>query len=119
MTAPIRIQRKRTKGWKAPEGVINCTRPGKYGNPYFPGCGLGFGNVVDGRPVNWPLHTRQHMVDHFREYMRVMAKTEPDRFEEYIAPLRGKTLMCWCKPDDLCHTDVLLELANKPVCEAA
>ena len=25
---PIRIQRKRTKGFKMPEGTISCTRPG-------------------------------------------------------------------------------------------
>jgi hypothetical protein len=33
--------------------------------------------------------------------------------------LRGKDLMCFCALDQPCHADVLLELANKPVCEAA
>jgi hypothetical protein len=31
---PIRIQRKRTKGWKMPENTIDCTRPGPWGNPF-------------------------------------------------------------------------------------
>lgn len=32
--------------------------------------------------------------------------------------LRGKNLACWCNPGAPCHADVLLELANTPVCEA-
>jgi hypothetical protein len=27
--------------------------------------------------------------------------------------LRGKDLACWCKLDEPCHADVLLELANR------
>ena len=30
-----------------------------------------------------------------------------------LPELRGKNLACWCKPGTPCHTDVLLELANK------
>lgn len=31
---PVRIQRKRTKGWKMPENTVSVTRPGKWGNPF-------------------------------------------------------------------------------------
>ena len=31
----------------------------------------------------------------------------------FLEPLRGKNLACWCKPDALCHADVLLRLANE------
>lgn len=31
---PIRIQRKRTKGWKMPPNTVSVTRPGKWGNPF-------------------------------------------------------------------------------------
>lgn len=34
-------------------------------------------------------------------------------FEEFIAPLRGKNLACFCPLDQPCHADVLLELANR------
>ncbi len=27
-----------------------------------------------------------------------------------LGDLEGKTLACWCKPDEPCHGDVLLEL---------
>ncbi len=32
--------------------------------------------------------------------------------------LRGKNLACWCAPGAPCHADVLLEIANRPTCEA-
>lgn len=35
-------------------------------------------------------------------------------FDEWIAPLRGKTLVCWCLPGMPCHADTLLEYANRP-----
>jgi hypothetical protein len=31
-----------------------------------------------------------------------------------IAELRGLDLACWCRPDQACHADTLLELANRP-----
>lgn len=34
---PERIQRRRTKGWRKPEGAVCVTRPGAYGNPYRAG----------------------------------------------------------------------------------
>lgn len=32
-----RIQRKRTKGWRMPEGAVSVCRPGIWGNPFKPG----------------------------------------------------------------------------------
>lgn len=34
-----------------------------------------------------------------------------------VTPLRGKNLACFCKLGEPCHADVLLELANGPICE--
>lgn len=34
MSEPKRIQRKRTKGWRMPEGAFYVGRPSKWGNPY-------------------------------------------------------------------------------------
>ena len=88
---PRRIRRKRTRGWRKPTGVVNVTRPGKWGNPY---------------PV------REHAssaLDAYRGYLaRELADGRLDLDE-----LRGKDLMCWCKPGAPCHGDILLELANR------
>jgi hypothetical protein len=34
-------------------------------------------------------------------------------YARWIAPLRGKNLACFCKLDQPCHADVLLEFANE------
>ncbi|SKE25070.1 Uncharacterised protein [Mycobacteroides abscessus subsp. massiliense] len=36
---PERIQRKRTAGWRMPEGAIYVGRPSQWGNPYVAGPG--------------------------------------------------------------------------------
>ena len=44
---------------------------------------------------------------------RMYILEQPDLLEK-VHTLRGKTLGCWCKnrPDDPCHGDVLVELAE-------
>lgn len=98
---PRRHQRRRTKGYRLPKGVITCTRPGKWGNPfpdaetfrfYFElALNAGFNPEVWSNPAI--------------EKVQWMA--------ENIEQLRGKDLACWCRLDKDCHVDVLLEYANK------
>ncbi len=90
---PSRIQRKRTKGYRMPKDAIYVGRPTRWGNPF----------VVAG--------------EIFREYAMKRMAEDP----EWLAPLRGHDLVCWCPLVDRegrpywkgrCHADVLLELAN-------
>lgn len=83
---PKRIQRHRTKGWRTPEGAICVSRPSRWGNPF-----------TGPRPVS-----------RFREYAKDRLLSEPD----WLEPLRGHDLCCYCRLDCPCHGDVLLELAN-------
>lgn len=125
---PIRLQLSRRKGANLQARsieanglfAVNVARPGKHGNPYYPGCGIGFGGFDENmQPVHWPLRTAADFVRHFREYMRLMRRDEPEKFEALVAPLRGKNCACWCKLDaPYCHADVWIELAN-PKKEAA
>ncbi len=84
---PKRIQRKRTKGWRMPPNAVYVGRPTKWGNPF---------DVAKTGRVPAVL-----------------------RFACEVAPLldlselRGKDLACWCRLDQECHADVLLELANR------
>ncbi len=38
----------------------------------------------------------------------------PDLVRAAREELAGRDLACWCPPDQPCHADVLLELANSP-----
>lgn len=53
-----------------------------------------------------------HAVDLFRTYCAVTERDQPDQFRAWLAPLRGHDLACWCRLDQPCHADVLLDLAN-------
>jgi len=96
---PIRIQRKRTKGWKMPPNTVYVGRPTKWGNPYKIDCAVG-------------IDTRADAVRLFRDMLK-FGNPEDYPLDDVIgAELRGKNLACWCRLDQPCHADVLLELAN-------
>jgi hypothetical protein len=106
---PKRIQRRRAKGWKMPPNTVYVGRPTRWGNPYFPGSGRSRGFFdKDMTPTEYEAHDRRVQVQWFRELM-----AEANMRSDFLAPLRGKNLACWCKLGDPCHADVLLELANK------
>jgi len=87
----VRIQRKRTKGWRMPEGAVYVGRGSRWGNPYKVGTCLipDATSAVIAFAANLPLNMD-------------------------FSELRGKDLACWCPLDQPCHADVLLELANSP-----
>ena len=87
---PVRIQRKRTKGWRMPEGAVYVGRPSKWGNPYK----IGTVFICDAEAATMAF-----------------AANLPMSLD--LSPLRGKDLACFCRLDQPCHADVLLELANK------
>jgi hypothetical protein len=91
---PVRVQRKRTKGWKMPENTISVTRPGKWSNPF---------------PVG--LYGLEGSLQRFSDY--IGHPNSPHGFElEEVAQLKGKNLACWCPLDQKCHADILLKMAN-------
>jgi hypothetical protein len=98
-----------------PPNAMSVTRPGRYGNPYYPGSGVGYGSFAsDGALLLTSPDTPEIQVRWFRLKMEETRKYFPNEFEKYIAPLRGKDLACWCSPDQPCHADVLIEMANEP-----
>lgn len=104
---PKRIQMKRTKGWRKPEGAVYVGRPTKWGNP----CRVGM----------FKDYSASNAVRDFRKWisrdlsMRSFENAfgKPPVVADIKAALRGKDLACWCPLDQPCHADVLLELANK------
>ena len=57
--SPQRIQRKRTKGWKMPEGAVYVGRPTKWGNPFRLRTGYGLARVpAVVHPMAWEYEGR-------------------------------------------------------------
>ena len=111
---PIRIQRKRSKGWTMPENTVYVGRPSKWGNPF----------IVDERAA---VSNRRIALSSFEALLREQGSWSPiplDRWpsgkiptqwttiEDIRRELRGKNLACWCRMGQACHADLLLEIAN-------
>jgi len=124
-TAPKRIQRKRTAGWKLPEGAICVTRPGKWGNPFV------VGEAIERDSDLWPyiadlfpsvdepvfqgaklasvrLQRAEDVVEaHFRWFLE-----QPALMITVEEELGGRDLACFCKIGAPCHADTLLMAAR-------
>jgi hypothetical protein len=117
MSAPKRIQRKRTKGWRIPEDAIYVGRPTIYGNPFKVGIRVSV-DTLNGEKF-WDASAAD-VTAMFRGWLTapaiypgsVAARRARLRVALGRGDLRGKDLVCWCKLTEACHADVLLELAN-------
>jgi len=120
---PRRVQRRRTKGWRAPAHSTYVGRPTRFGNPYrlVPQEGgwiVRFG--ADGGGVGiFPtdLKARRYATEAYRVWI-----TQPEQAETlrlFRALLNGRDLTCWCplpevgQPDH-CHAAELIRLVNVP-----
>ena len=125
---PVRIQRKRVKGWRMPANTVYVGRGSKFGNPFAVECL--FDNRRRGGAASWGVLEAFNLGDSGVTVLG-FSQTHSDAAEasaravtlyrEVIAdgrlkidasPLRGLNLACWCPDDQPCHADVLLEIAN-------
>jgi len=74
-----------------PPNTVYVGRPTKWGNPFLGG-------------------SRVKMTADF--YRWVNMQIYMGKYHD-LEELRGKDLACWCPERELCHADVLLELANR------
>ena len=116
---PRRIQLKRTKGWRLPEGAVKVDRSTRWGNPFrVDECRAAGFNGTDEEiaarcvaafevwlgPTYWRANWDGPESETARRAILVS-----------LPSLRGKDLACWCALDQPCHADVLLRLANEGV----
>lgn len=107
MRLPIRIQRRRTRGWRMPKHTKYVGRGSLYGNPFRVARSAreleAGGELVVASPVE--------AVARYREWIKT---SREGRFVASCAAqnLWGLDLACWCTLDQPCHADVLLEIAN-------
>lgn len=103
---PRRIQLRRSRGWRKPEGVVVVSRPSRWGNPF----------AFDDYPADLPKAERRRLaVADFRRMFEGGHPAEAAAYpsaEEVRGALAGRDLACWCPLDGPCHADVLLEVAN-------
>ena len=99
---PLRIQRKRKKGFRLPAGTICVTRPGRFGNPFESAASFAawiqFGRVGD------DLHSPIDEAELTSRRRWILANLDS---------LHGRTVACFCGPEKQCHGDTLCDLANQ------
>lgn len=103
---PERIQLRRTRGWRKPEGAMVVSRPSRWGNPFK--IGEPFRFVENGDWVMGVVPSRTAAVDLFRRFL----VARPDLADMVRSELAGLDLCCWCPAGEPCHADVLLKVAN-------
>lgn len=121
----IRIQRKRTKGWKMPENTFYVGRPSKWGNPIRLNGDCIYIDASWRRKIlnPWVFYNVGDVEDVVYLFEKLLDGTEfynkdlqywADYFENLdLTELKGKDLACWCALDKPCHADILLKYANK------
>lgn len=113
MAKPIRVQRRRAKGWRLPPNTVCVDRSTKWGNPFIVGrdgtredCTRLFAAMLNG----YICVSRSPSIKEQREYRRMAVASHRD--------LMGKNLACWCPPGVPCHADVLLALNHRRIAAA-
>lgn len=118
MAEPKRIQLRRTKGWRKPEGVVVVARPTRWGNPYVvhqhtDACSDG--ETWAPSCPTYPAENAESAVRSYRHAILWPLGGQPDvpTPDEIRVELAGRDLACWCPLDAPCHADVLLKIANE------
>ncbi|WP_197739812.1 DUF4326 domain-containing protein [Pedobacter sp. BS3] len=133
---PVRVQRKRVKGWKIPENTVYVGRGSRWGNPF---------RVIQYSDKKWAIKTdgsdkcseiltkhchavydtkQEAVIDAIKCYgfwLLPYSHKEGSMMDFYqsmvvmddaLLSLKGKHLACWCGLDEQCHADLLLKLVN-------
>lgn len=128
LIASLRVQRKRTKGFKMPNDAVYVGRGSKWGNPFKLIGDMVYVDVGHRRKIlsKWVCYyddggyDTSDVVKLFRDLLLDLNshEVEPeirDKFKwmrDRIRDLQGKKLACWCNDNNCCHADALIELAN-------
>lgn len=98
---PLRLKRRRSKGWRKPINAVIVDRTSRWGNPF---------------ETAEEFHDALYGVD--SDDGEIICQMTPEQYKrmKHIVDtgheLSGKDLVCWCDPEHYCHADVLIEWAN-------
>lgn len=143
MTTPVRLQLSRRKGFRlqahsrALNGLpaVKCARRGKWGNPFVVGSEVASSEGTYKLTAEEAVRMYRELAnridtDDEKERLKVWGTCIPPDLTTIVRELRGKNLACWCRlcqrhrrtgklfgehcaDCSPCHTDTLLELANR------
>lgn len=78
--------------WRSNPNAVYCARPSKWGNPF-----------------KLSEYSLDDCLKKYREWLiEQLAKDST-----FLEPLRGKDLVCFCKLNQRCHCDILIEFLNQ------
>jgi hypothetical protein len=129
---PVRVQRKRSKGWKMPPNTVYVGRGTMWGNPFvIKKLGHNSWAVIstdtdDGKShivlkTNNKKDAVKFAIRAYEFWLLPYSHEAPSidlfffsvsQYEMIKSKLAGKNLACWCKEGEPCHADILLRLAN-------
>ena len=120
MSAPVRIQLSRAKGWRMPPKTVKVDRSTKWGNPFVIHPDKGPDGKHFPADPKMAVHMFREMLKHDGSWSPIPAPLWPKgkfpaewtSVDDVRRELAGKNLACWCALDQPCHADVLLEIAN-------
>ena len=118
--SPVRKQRKRTKGWRAPACSTYVGRGSKWGNPYVVEQ-QGQHHMVLDPTTRGVIYSSRDAADARRvavAWYRAWIDSQPELLVEARQQLARRDLLCWCpmpapSEPDHCHAAVLIQLVNK------
>lgn len=121
-----RIQRRRTKGWRKPEGAVIISRPSPWGNPFTRSMAEELGYVSESTTDEEANRWLTLVFDDWltkgprSRWWFENGRTRWEYMREHLPELEGATLVCWCPVEHErthdpypCHGNVLLRMANE------
>lgn len=127
---PQRLQRRRRRGWRMPDGAVYVGRPTIWGNPFL----VTRSSDYHGLPGSWFVRAEDGSLHHPHVDTQTAARrTAVDLYAQHVvhdtdarvtvsmirSQLAGRDLVCWCPRDEPCHADFLLAVANSRSSEPA
>lgn len=137
MTAPVRLQLSRRKGFYLQALSLRTnglpakavTRASRWGNPFRVGdCADVFADIANDHSFSIDRYLEStvlprvesrfmglapvHAANLFNRWVLRMYCADKAAVREWLAPLRGHNLACFCQTGGSCHADTLLEYAE-------
>ncbi|MCW2395869.1 MULTISPECIES: DUF4326 domain-containing protein [unclassified Sphingobium] len=132
---PVRVQLRRTRGWRMPADTVKIDRTTKWGNPFIVekvGMVESGDRDDEGQPImigpwrciekgapdfvdGWHFPTKAEALGKSVDLYRLHLGRSLDLQAAALDELRWKNLACWCGEGEPCHGDELLKVANRKI----